>query len=109
LALAWSALRLLARVNRQNGFTTAWRVCRQLKPPTEAVLSLMEGQVSGSTGTPIDAAVEAMKNPSFYNVTLKNFVAPWTNREQNVFVPLNDYIATVIGMIKPAVVLEQQQ
>jgi hypothetical protein len=69
-------------------------------PPTEAVLSLMEGQVSGSTGTPIDAAVEAMKNPSFYNVTLKNFVAPWTNREQNVFVPLNDYIATVIGMIR---------
>jgi hypothetical protein len=69
-------------------------------PPTEAVLSLMEGQVSGSTGTPMDAAVEAMKNPNFYNVTLKNFVAPWTNREQNVFVPLNDYTATVIGMIR---------
>ncbi len=69
-------------------------------PPTEAVLSLMEGQVSGSTGTPMDAAIEAMRNPNFYNVTLKNFAAPWTNRDQNVFVPLNDYIATVIGMIR---------
>jgi len=69
-------------------------------PPTETVLSLMEGQVSGSTGTPMDAAVEAMKNPNFYNVTLKNFAAPWTNRDQNVFVPLNDYTATVIGMIR---------
>ncbi len=72
-------------------------------PPTEAVLSLMEGQVSGATGTAIDAALEAMKNPNFYNVTLKNFAAPWTNREQNVFVPLNDYIATVIGMIRDGV------
>jgi hypothetical protein len=31
---------------------------------------------------------------------LKNFAAPWTNRDQSVFVPLNDYIATVIGMIR---------
>src|SRR5690606_14341724 len=34
------------------------------------------------------------------NVTLKNFAAPWTNRAQSVFVPLNDYIATVIGMVR---------
>ena len=31
---------------------------------------------------------------------LKNFVAPWTNRDRSVFVPLNDYTATVIGMIR---------
>jgi hypothetical protein len=72
-------------------------------PPTEAVLLSMEEQVSGMTGTPIDAAYQAMQNPNFYNVTLKNFVAPWTNRDQNVFVPLNDYIATVIGMIRDGV------
>ncbi len=46
------------------------------------------------------AAYAAMEDPSFYNVTLKNFAAPWTNREFSVFVPLNDYIATVIGMIR---------
>ena len=37
---------------------------------------------------------------SFYNVTLRNFIAPATNRAQSAFVPLNDYIATVIGMIR---------
>ena len=26
--------------------------------------------------------------------------APWTNRDQSVFVPLNDYTATVIGMVR---------
>ena len=41
-----------------------------------------------------------MDDENFYNVTLKNFVAPWTNRDRSVFVPLNDYIATVIGMIR---------
>ena len=49
---------------------------------------------------PMDAAYLAMEHPSFYNVTLKNFAAPWTNREASVFVPLNDYTATVIGMVR---------
>ena len=69
-------------------------------PPTEAVLQSMEANVQGQGGTPIDAAYTAMSNPNFYNVTLKNFAAPWTNRSQSVFVPLNDYIATVIGMVR---------
>ncbi|HEX7061427.1 MAG TPA: hypothetical protein VF200_05620 [Woeseiaceae bacterium] len=67
-------------------------------PPTEAVLADMEADVAG--GNAIAAAYTAMADPAFYNVTLKNFVAPWTNRAQSVFVPLNDYIATVIGMIR---------
>jgi hypothetical protein len=46
------------------------------------------------------AAYIAMDNKNFYNVTLKNFAAPWTNRDQSVFVTLNDYIATVIGMVR---------
>jgi len=55
--------------------------------------------------TGIDPAAEcaayiAMKDVNFYNVTLKNFAAPWTNRDRSVFVPLNDYIATVIGLIR---------
>jgi hypothetical protein len=25
---------------------------------------------------------------------------PWTNRDQSVFVPLNDYVATFIGMVR---------
>jgi len=70
-------------------------------PPSESVLQQMEAEVDqGQPGTALDAAYTAMDNPNFYNVTLKNFAAPWTNRDQNVFVPLNDYIATVIGMIR---------
>ena len=46
------------------------------------------------------ARVAIENNPSFYNVTLKNLAAPWTNEPQTVFVPLNDYTATVIGMIR---------
>ena len=70
-------------------------------PPSEAVLQLMEAEVdAGQAGSAIDAAYRAMEDPNFYNVTLKNFAAPWTNRDQSVFVPLNDYIATVVGMIR---------
>ncbi len=70
-------------------------------PPTESVLSAMEADVQNNN--PIAATYTAMDNANFYNVTLKNFAAPWTNREQSVFVPLNDYIATVIGMIRDEV------
>ena len=70
-------------------------------PPTDGVLQAMEAEVDQfQPGTAIDAAYRAMDNPNFYNVTLKNFAAPWTNRAQSVFVPLNDYIATVVGMVR---------
>ena len=67
-------------------------------PPSETVLIQMESAITG--GNPEAAADIAMDDENFYNVTLKNFVAPWTNRDRSVFVPLNDYIATVIGMIR---------
>ncbi len=70
-------------------------------PPTDAVLQQMEDAINPAlAGDANTAAYLAMDNVSFYNVTLKNFAAPWTNREQSVFVPLNDYVATVIGMIR---------
>jgi len=69
-------------------------------PPTEAVLSQMEASIATGPAGALAAANLAMEDPNFYNVTLKNFAAPWTNREGSVFVPLNDYIATVIGMIR---------
>ena len=67
-------------------------------PPSAAVLDQMEADIVA--GRPLDAADKAMQNAAFYNVTLKNFVAPWTNRDQTVFAPLNDYTATVIGMVR---------
>ena len=70
-------------------------------PASETVLSNMEDMISGDLpGGATGAASLAMDNVNFYNVTLKNFAAPWTNRDQSIFVPLNDYIATVIGMVR---------
>jgi hypothetical protein len=67
-------------------------------PPSEAVLDAMETDITG--GRAIDAAYTAMDDPAFYDVTLKNLATPWTNRERTVFAPLNDYVATVIGMVR---------
>lgn len=70
-------------------------------PPTEAVLQQMEDAINPALPGDANIAADiAMNNVNFYNVTLKNFAAPWTNRDRSVFVPLNDYIATVIGMIR---------
>jgi len=67
-------------------------------PPTEATLVSMEADIQ--SGNPTDAARTAMNNKNFYTVTLKNFASPWTNRDQSVFVPLNDYTTLVIGMVR---------
>jgi hypothetical protein len=80
-------------------------------PPTEAVLNDMASQISTD---PVGVAMKILSPPAsdplfdeyrnsarnFYSVTLKNMVTPWTNEAQTVFAPLNDYSATVIGMVR---------
>ncbi len=74
-------------------------------PPTETVLLEMQTQIEAGNisniggGTP-SAAEIAMSNDGFYNATLKKMAAPWTNRDFDPFVPLNDYIATFIGIVR---------
>ena len=70
-------------------------------PPSGQTLDTMEADIVA--GNSIGAALLAMDDSAFYNVTLKNFATPWTNRDQSVFAPLNDYTATVIGMIRDEV------
>ena len=60
-----------------------------------------------TAGLPAGAADIAMDNPNFYAVTLKNFAAPWTNRDQSAFVPLNDYVTLVMGMVRDNVPFNQ--
>jgi hypothetical protein len=67
-------------------------------PPSETVLNNMATLINNNQA--LAAANIAIEDPAFYNVTLKNWIAPWTNRDQNVFVPLNDFTATVIGLIR---------
>ncbi len=64
-------------------------------PPAATVLTNMMNAPDAIT-----AAAMATNDPAFYNDTIRNMAAPWTNRDQSVFVPLNDYTATVIGMVR---------
>jgi hypothetical protein len=73
-------------------------------PADDATLTLMANELPGD---PTAAADIAMNNPNFYAVTLKNFAAPWTNRDQSVFVPLNDYVTLVMGMVRDEVPFNQ--
>ena len=67
-------------------------------PPTATRLQEMADLIDA--GLPEDAARLAMTHPVFYTTALKNFVTPWTNVEETVFADLNDFTATVIGLIR---------
>ena len=79
-------------------------------PPTAAVLDLMEAAMPDGQAAAL-LAIDPLQNPEnakyFYNVTLKNFATPWTNEAQDIFAPLNDYTALVIGMIRDDVPFNQ--
>lgn len=70
-------------------------------PPDAAVLDAMATLVG--QGDPQGAADLAMTDPLFYTNVLKNWITPWTNQAETVFAALNDYSATVIGMIRDEV------
>jgi hypothetical protein len=63
-------------------------------PAADSVLTSMTGMTANQ------AALQATQDPAFYNNTIRNLATPWTNRDQTVFAPLNDYTATVIGMVR---------
>lgn len=67
-------------------------------PPDSVTLNQMAVLIDDDE--PVEAALVATDAREFYDVTLKNFAAPWTNRDGNIFVPLDDYIATVIGIVR---------
>lgn len=67
-------------------------------PPSASVLDDMAADILA--GNAEDAAFTAMDNTNFYDVTLKNLVAPWTNEAMDSFVALNDYTATVVGLVR---------
>jgi hypothetical protein len=74
-------------------------------PPSSAVLDSMTTKIQN--GDTVGAAYEAMENPAFYTTTLKDFSTPWTNRDASVYEDLNDFSATVIGMIRDEVPFNQ--
>ncbi|HEU4653911.1 MAG TPA: hypothetical protein VFS47_07985 [Steroidobacteraceae bacterium] len=72
-------------------------------PPSPALLDTLTTKLTneGAVATAMYIVDPSQAHSSdFYRVTLKNFATPWTNRDRNVFAPLNDYTATVIGMVR---------
>src|SRR5579883_1002696 len=105
------ALAMLAAQVAQPAHAGAYEQARRIYsrlagvPPSTAVLNKMAGEIQAAPGSAglLAAAVTATDPkyaPDFYDVTLKEFINPWTNRNQSAFVPFNDYTATVIGMIR---------
>jgi hypothetical protein len=68
-------------------------------PPSATVLAQMTADLSTGGAGGEAAAALATSQPQFYNVTLRNIFAAESNRDGSVFVPLNDYIVTAIGMV----------
>jgi hypothetical protein len=66
-------------------------------PPTGQTLATVQTNAAASNFAAV--ATLALQQPQFYNVTLRNIFAAESNRDNSVFVPLNDYIVTAIGMV----------
>lgn len=115
------SLGIISQVSVADSRDQAKRIHDRLTgvPPTEAVLNDMASQIG--SGDAVGAAMKILSPPVsdplydeyrnsaryFYSVTLKNMVTPWTNEAQTVFEPLNDYTATVIGMVRDEVPFNQ--
>ena len=105
IAVLWMAVVVTASAGPRD---QAKRIHGRLTgvPPTDAMLDAMASVINGPQGR-VDAALYAIDGApgvpatgNFYTVTLKNWVSPWTNEAQDVFAPLNDYSATVIGVVR---------
>ena len=105
LTLLFGSLSVAVAAPREQAFRMHNRLAGV--PPDEPTLLGMETNISSGQAGAIAVAMTAMDNPNFYTVTLKNFAAPWTNRDQSVFVPLNDYTTLVIGLVKDNLPFDQ--
>jgi prepilin-type processing-associated H-X9-DG protein len=74
-------------------------------PPTTTTENQMITLIQAGNA---EAAAElAMQNPRFYDVTLKNWFKVWTNQEETNRVPLNDMVATAIGIVRDDIGFDQ--
>jgi hypothetical protein len=67
-------------------------------PPKKEILDQMTTLIS--EGKSKEAAAIAMAEENFYSVFVRNMVSPWVNKDGKRDYVLNDYTATLIGMIR---------
>lgn len=67
-------------------------------PIYDPLLGQMETKING--GDLIGAAALVTEHPLFYNIVARNFAGKMSNRDETINYPLNDFTATIIGMIR---------
>lgn len=105
--LVLSAALLLSTSAQAGSLEQAKRLHDRLAGVSADAATLQQMQALIESGNASAAAELAMQHPDFYRTTLKLFAAPATNRDQDVFEPLNDYSATVIGLVRDDVDFRQ--
>ena len=69
-------------------------------PPKAEILDQMEALVAaGDSEAAAHLAIED-EGGMFYNLTLRDMVSRWSNTDKTPRVALNDYVATVIGLVR---------
>lgn len=78
----------------------AWKLHNRLTgvPPQKEVLDQMSALIE--RGQAEQAARLAIQNPNFYDIVLKNWMKPWSSQEITPRVAFNDYVATLMGIIR---------
>lgn len=103
IAINFAAPAQAADSNRDKAYRMHSRLASV--PPEEPVLDEMAKLLE--RGDALSAAFVAIKNPNFYNITIKHWVTPWSNKQQTSRAPLNDFVATVIGMARDNLPFDQ--
>lgn len=74
-------------------------------PPSASVLDTMAALID--SGDFVQAAAIPLSSEEFLRITVKNMVSSWTNVDLKMDVPLNDYVATAIGLIRDDMPFDQ--
>ena len=70
-------------------------------PVTHPLIAQMATEIAGGTRIGwLRAAQIATSQPEFYNITVRDFAARMATREETVNAPLNDFVATIIGVVR---------
>jgi hypothetical protein len=102
------AVRAAGRFNitNLNMDTTSLRRASELYTRITGAKSSIVNPVVGSMATLIDnqaigdAVDLATRESNFYNITVRDFAAKMSNRDETITVPLNDFTATIIGAVR---------
>lgn len=98
---------LYPQMNIAGNKEKAYRLFSRLNstPPTQDKLNQVTNLIAQNKNK--EAAMLVMNEDNFYNLSLKNWIKSWSNVERTPRVPLNDYVSTVVGIIRDDIPFDQ--